>query len=99
EALIAENASTGEGADVPAPDTGADAGGRNGDPKADTVHAADDAAADLAASDPKRPPPQRVSYHKFKRTEDRAKAAERELSDVREKFARGDERLRLLAEA
>ncbi|MBV8836302.1 MAG: hypothetical protein JO000_07175, partial [Alphaproteobacteria bacterium] len=65
----------------------------------DTAHASDDAAADLAASDPQRPPPQRVSYHKFKRTEDRAKAAERELSDMREKFARGDERLRLLAQA
>jgi hypothetical protein len=101
EALIAEN--TAEGGSTPSADPSdkpqdASADGKS-DPKADTAHAADDAAADLAATDPQRPPPQRVSYHKFKRTEDRAKTAERELADMREKFARGDERLRLLSEA
>ena len=100
DALIAENAASAD-EDVPAAEPGAsaDAGGSKPDPKSDTAHAADDAAADLASSDPQRPPPQRVSYHKFKRTEDRAKNAERELAEIREKFARGDERLKLLAEA
>jgi len=99
EALIAENATVGEGAEAAGPGAGLDAGGTKAEAKSDTAHAVDDAAADLAGADPQRPPPQRVSYHKFKRTEDRAKAAERELNDMREKFSRGDERLRLLAEA
>jgi hypothetical protein len=100
EALIAENAATNEGEAAPAVDPAADTKTETkSDPKAETEPVADDTAADLAASDPQRPPPQRVSYHKFKRTEERARAAERELTDMREKFARGDERMRLLAEA
>lgn len=59
----------------------------------------DDTAADIASSDPQQKPPTRVSYHKFKRTEDRLKAAELREAELREKFARGDERLKLLAEA
>jgi len=65
----------------------------------DHEYAADDALADAVAHDPKREPPKRVSFHKFRRTEERAKTAERELAELREKFARGDERMRLLTEA
>jgi hypothetical protein len=43
--------------------------------------------------------PQRVSYHKFKRTQDRLKAAETKANEAAEKLARTDERIKMLIEA
>lgn len=109
DALIAENAGETTAAEPEAkpeaeakPEPKAAASETKAEPAAkagDPDPAADDVAADLAEHDPAKPPPTRVSYHKFKRTEDRLKATERELAEQRERFARGDERLRLLTEA
>lgn len=108
DALIAENGGTKVEPEAkpdaeakPAPKPAADAKvDAKADPKAETTETPDDdTAADIASSDPQQKPPTRVSYHKFKRTEDRLKATDRELADLREKYARGDERLKLLAEA
>jgi hypothetical protein len=43
--------------------------------------------------------PQRVSYHKFKRTDDRLKAATTQLKEANEKLARTDERIKMLVAA
>lgn len=59
----------------------------------------DDTAADVHAVDPQKPPPQRVSYHKFRREEGRRKEAEKALAELNERYTRGDERLKLLTEA
>jgi hypothetical protein len=67
--------------------------------KADAKPEDDDTAADVHAQDPQKPPPQRVSYHKFRREEARRKEVEKKLSDLTERFTRGDERLKLLTEA
>lgn len=86
----------------PAPDPKAATSETKAEPAAkagDPDPAVDDAAADDAAHDPAKPPPTRVSYHKFRRVEERLKATEAREAELREKFARGDERLKLLAEA
>lgn len=53
--------------------------------------------------DPSKPPPRRIAYHKFKRMADRAKAAEKDLSDFRVKsagdMAKVEERISLINQA
>lgn len=93
-----------EGAAKPGTDGKADAKadakpGVTTDAKPEPKTEDDDTAADVHAVDPQKPPPQRVSYHKYRREEARRKEAEKALADLTERFTRGDERMKLLTEA